>query len=141
MKSLLATVLLLSLCSCDMLSKQKQAEFSPQSATELFDLQSKCSAMGEKLMQDYPGSDMTQQVSHYNAKDNRCYVKLTVRMVDIYLYYGQTGEVLAAEEYSSNKGIGSVYDVSLKKALGDKQNGLVSVGDLINSMVATDRKP
>jgi len=63
--------LLLVLCSCDRLSKkndagQKQPEEAPSfralSATELFDLQSRCTLMGEKIMQEsHIGTAMTQQ--------------------------------------------------------------------------------
>jgi hypothetical protein len=77
----LTVIALLLLCSCDRLSKQKRPEataspYCVPSATELFDLQSKCTAMGEKVLQEnLVGTALTkEQVSHYNPKDNRCYV-------------------------------------------------------------------
>ncbi|MDR3714374.1 MAG: hypothetical protein P4L51_16280 [Puia sp.] len=166
MKSMLATVLLLSLCSCDMLPKQKQAEqkqaeaapsFRPPSATELFDLQSKCTAMGDKILEENViGNALTHdQVSHYNPKDNRCYVKLTVQTGDLStprdkyieddsLYDGQSKEMLAFVNHKGNSKSGMVFDTSLQKIMEDKKQADLdydAIDDLMNSFVATDRKP
>jgi hypothetical protein len=162
MKRLLATALLLCLCSCDRLTKQKLPEdaaspFRVPTASELFDLQSKCSAMGEKLMQDnLIGSDETQsQVSHYNPKDNRCYVKLSVSTANLsaprekyveddYLIDGQSKEQLAYLLVKGEKKTGMALDSSLQTLMQDKKQSFTdadAVSDLMDSFVATDRKP
>jgi hypothetical protein len=79
--------------------------------------------MGEKALQNnFIGNALTQeQVSHYNPKDNRCYVKLSVHTADLttprenyieydYLYDGQSNEMLAD---------------TIQK--GEKHSGLVSL--------------
>ena len=91
----------------DSLSYQK-----PPSATELFELRSKCAALGEKILRENViGSALTQsEVSHYDPKTARCYVELTVQNADItnptitstYLYDGQTKELLAFAQIEKN---------------------------------------
>ena len=160
MKSLLVTtVLLLSLCSCNMTPKPKPeaASFRTPSATELFDLQSKCTAMGKKIMEDnIIGNALTQeQVSHYNPKDNRCYVKLTVSTADLttprdkyrqddYLEDGQTNEMLASVTHNGDSKSAMVFDSSLQKLMHDKNQSSTdfdAVSDLMDSFVTTERKP
>jgi len=116
-KRLMVTALLLFLCSCDTPPKPIPSDvaastFRAPSATELFDLQSKCTVIGQKIMEDnLIGNALTQeQVSHYNPKDNRCYVRLTVHTANLAqprekyteedsLYDGQVGEMLAYVSY------------------------------------------
>jgi hypothetical protein len=160
MKRLTVTALLLLLCSCDRLSKQKQPEaassYRAPSATELFDLQSKCTAMGEKVLEgNFIGNALTQeQVSHYNPKDNRCYVKLSVSTADLttprenyieddYLYDGQSKEILADTFVKGDKKSGMVFDSSLRKLLQEKKQSdtdFDAISDLIDSFVATERR-
>lgn len=160
MKRLTATALLLLLCSCGP-SKEKHPEepalFRTPSATELFDLQSKCSAMGEKVLEgNIIGNALTQeQVSHYNPKDNRCYVKLTVSTADltkprenyiedVYLNDGQSTELLADVFYKGEKKSGMVNDSSLLKLMQEKKQSNTdadAISDLIDSFVSTDRRP
>jgi hypothetical protein len=162
MKRLTVTALLLLLCSCDRLSKSKQPEpaaslFRAPTATELFDLQSKCSAMGEKILQDnIIGNALTQeQISHYNPKDNRCYVKLSVSTADLtkpredtreddYLEDGQTNEMLANWTRRGETKSGMVFDSNLQKLMQEKKQSdtdAEAISDLIDSFVATDRRP
>src|SRR5471030_1138476 len=78
-------------------------------ATEVFNLRSKCAELGEKLMnKNIIGNALAQeQVSHYDPRANRCYVKLSVHTADLahirdtfasWLYDGQTGEMLGWSE-------------------------------------------
>jgi hypothetical protein len=86
----------------------------PPSATEVFHLRSECARLGEKILDgNLIGPALTQsQLSHYDPKTNRCYVKLTVNRADSFkpyyegsfLYDGQTGELLAAYEIDRAKG-------------------------------------
>ncbi len=159
MKRLTIAALLL-LSSCDM-TKKKQPEiaspFRTPSATELFDLQSKCTAMGQKVLQsNVIGAALTQeQVSHYNPKDNRCYVRLTVSTADLtaprdkyiqdtYLEDGQSGEILADTFVKGETKSGIVFDASLQKIMQEKKQSstdFYAIRDLIDSFVATDRRP
>lgn len=161
MKRLTITTLLLSLCACDTASKPKQPEAAPSyrvpSATELFDLQSKCTAMGEKVLEgNFIGNALTQdQVSHYNPKDNRCYVRLTVStadlttprenyMEDVYLEDGQSGELLAHIFVKGEKMGGMIHDSDLLKIMQEKKQSntdFYAISDLIDSFVASERKP
>src|SRR5207253_8552320 len=52
----------------------------PISATEVFNLRSKCAELGEKIMKNTVIGDelKKEQLSHYEPKTNRCYVRLTV---------------------------------------------------------------
>jgi hypothetical protein len=163
MKRLTVIALTLFVCSCDKAPQQKQPEtvptpspFRAPTATELFELQSKCTVLGEKIMRENViGSALTQQqTSHYNPKDNRCYVKLDVSTADLttpsekyiedeYLYDGQSNEMLAALTYQGEKKSGIVYDSSLEKLMQEKKQSTENfdaVRDLIDSFVATDRR-
>lgn len=157
---IVTTALLLSLCSCNTTPKPKPDEastFRAPSATELFDLQSKCSLLGAKILEgNFIGKALTQeQVSHYNPKDNRCYVKLTVSSADLmtppdkytddnFLYDGQSKEMLAYATGTGQKKASMVFDVSMKKILQEKKESdsdFYAVNELIDSFVATERKP
>jgi hypothetical protein len=149
-------------CSCDRLSKPTQPVeppplFRTPSATELFDLQSKCTAMGEKVMEgNVIGNALTQeQVSHYNPKDNRCYVKLDVHTANLttpredymdsdYLYDGQSREMLAYISTRGDKRVGRIWDSGLLKLMQEKKQSdtdVDAISDLIDSFAATDRRP
>ncbi len=102
------------------------------------------------------GNALTQeQVSHYNPKDNRCYVKLIVHTQDLttprknyieddYLEDGQSGEMLADTFFKDEKKSGIVFDSSLQKLMRDKKQSDTdadAISDLIDSFVATERRP
>jgi hypothetical protein len=89
-----------------------EARNLPPTATEAFHLQSECAEMGKKILENDPlyqkeKADMEQgkrpeydvtQLAHYNAKDNHCYVEMTLNDRSgeaLFLYDGQTGELLA----------------------------------------------
>jgi hypothetical protein len=89
----------------------------PPTAAERFHLQSECVEMGEKVLENnlayqmekldmeqgkVPKDDVTQ-LAHYNAKDNHCYVELSLHDTGEHMKYamrevydGQTGELLAS---------------------------------------------
>jgi hypothetical protein len=80
----------------------QERDFRPPSATEVFNLRSRCAELGENILDQQPFKSRTfpSQVSRYDPRTNRCYVELTVLTDDIntlhrYLYDGQTKEMLA----------------------------------------------
>jgi hypothetical protein len=90
----------------DAKSEPDEPTFRKPSATEIFDLRSRCADAAKKIMSDNTiGAALAQdQVSHYDPKSNRCYVELTVHIADLahfddhlsrYLFDGQTEEILA----------------------------------------------
>jgi hypothetical protein len=80
--------------------------YKPPTAAEVFELRSKCAALGEKLIENHPvGSALAHdQVSRYDPKTNRCYVELNVQPADVSkrgtdyfsrsVFDGQTSEML-----------------------------------------------
>lgn len=128
-------------------------------ATEVFDLRSKCAALGEKILEDNKKAleddiDVTQdQVSHYNPETNHCYVKLVVLATDRktpreknisheYLYDGQTKEMLAYVYLDGNQRSGHVFSESLYKFVhSTDMPSYEETSDLINKFVAEDRRP
>jgi hypothetical protein len=82
------------------------SSFQALTATEVFNLRSKCAELGERRMNDFakehPG-DQIHRASHYDPGTNRCFVELNTMLNDhaggsIFwrvLYEGETGEMLA----------------------------------------------
>jgi len=114
--SALIAVCLLAACS----SKQPLSSAAPThqlpTATEVFNLRSKCAKLGQQILDNNViGSALTQSVvSNYNEKTDRCYVELTVQTADLtqsnqimeqYLFDGQTKEMLAVAK--DDKGVKS----------------------------------
>ena len=124
-------------------------------ATEVFDLRSKCAVLGDKVMsENYIGSALTHnQISHYNPETNHCYVKLEVSTADLttpkerfirdeYLYDGQTKESLAYAYWDGNQKSAMIFSDSLKKFVHDPTLPTYEETDnLIDQFVAEDRKP
>jgi hypothetical protein len=99
--------------ACQKTSPPKPATDEPAfrkpTATEVFNLRSKCAELGEKILnENVIGAALAQeQVSHYDPSSSRCYVKLSVHTADLahirdtftsYLYDGQTGQMLGWSE-------------------------------------------
>lgn len=95
--------------------------FRSPTATEVFNLRSKCAELGDKILKNtVAGSELTKnQVSRYDPKTNRCYVQLTVWNANLpkgdeyfhqYLYDGQTGQVLAAIHREKGTRYGDIYN-------------------------------
>lgn len=93
-------------------------------ATEVFNLRSKCAELGQKIMENNNiGIALTQDVvTHYDPVTNRCYAELDVNMADLSkfdeynsrtLYDGQTAEMLAHIERKKGQKTAYVKDGSL----------------------------
>ena len=111
-------------------------------ATEIFDLRSKCARLGDKIMEDNViGPALTQSVvSNYNPQTNRCYVELTVHMADlskfdeIYfrsVYDGQTGEMLAWARKDKGKESGFFGGVVLSGTQSDYNAAQLRMSELM----------
>jgi hypothetical protein len=147
----------LLLASCGGKSSSERTITSPApsttptpTATEVFHLRSECAQLGQKILHDsIVGVALTKdQVSHYDAKTNRCYVEVTVQTADltksmeyyaIYLYDGQTGEMLATARMEKGKKTGVVFGVSPPD--GHDPDGFWNQAtDFINRKMEDDRK-
>jgi hypothetical protein len=127
----------------------QQRAFQLPTATEVFNLRSKCTALGEKIMEEnLIGSALTQsQVSHYNPQTNRCYVELTVQTADLQkanyysrsLFDGQTKEMLAFARVEKGIESGIVYDRQNKPAPLTNE-GWVEASNYMDQMMADDRR-
>lgn len=112
-------------------------------AMEIFNLRSKCAALGKKMSEDKGGED----ISHYDPKINRCYVQLSNSM-DTNLYDGQTGELLAVAVIKSiyngkRDEWGMIYDDQYKAPLSVPYNGekeYDTAKAYIDERMADDRK-
>ena len=97
------------LCACNREPPAKtsadEPTFSKPTASEVFNLRSRCAELGRRILtENVIGPALAQtQTTHYNPKTNRCFVELDVFSGDttkprdinnIYLYDGQTGELL-----------------------------------------------
>jgi len=138
---------LVSICGCQKAPPPAKADdkpaFLPPTATEIFNLRSKCADLGEKLLQaDLIGPTLAHEAtSRYDPKTNRCYVRIDIHMADLtrydelyssYLYDGQTGEMLAwiKSQNGKNTGFSSIG--------GD--SGYDGAIMIINNMMYDDRK-
>lgn len=141
-------VVLLAASTYSALAQQRTQQLP--TATEAFNLRSKCAALGEQILEsNVIGSALTQsQVSHYEPRTNRCYVELTIQTADMtkpmnylnrVLYDGQTKEMLAFSRIEKGTKSGNVFDrqhqaTSLQNAGWDDANAY------IDEMMADDRK-
>ncbi len=125
------------------LKSEEKPAFQPPTATEVFNLSSKCAELGEKIMEGNAiGIALAQsQISHFDPKTNRCYVELDVHMADLskfdddngrYLYDGQTGEMLAWSRSTRGKKTGFV--------VGPGAGGFDAANTKIDDLMADDRK-
>jgi hypothetical protein len=156
---------MLALCACQEpksaseTSKPKSAQ-PPASnrlptASEVFELRTKCAALGERIRdENFIGSALAQEeVSRYSPEANRCYVRLDVHTADLgtppekfishtYLFDGQTRELLASLTAEGGKQFGQLFDDSLKEMahdpIGPSSN---EVTEIINKFMAEDRRP
>jgi hypothetical protein len=145
----LAIVLLL-VCGCQkkMAPKHEPQGFRMTGAAELFDLESKCNFMGQKVLENKAmGPTVSQsQVSHYNSADNRCYVQLRSAengLSSRSLFDGQTGEELASIYCKDRwKCSADVTDESLKHMVKDPDTpSEFEVQNLMDKFVHADRNP
>ena len=126
------------------------ATFRSPTATEVFNLRSKCAELGEKMMKNaVTGDELTKnQVSHYDPKTNRCYVQLTIWNAnpakgDEYyhqdLYDGQTGQLLAAIRREKGTRYGDIYN-SPSPMNGTSDELYLDASIFISKMMADDRQ-
>jgi hypothetical protein len=120
-------------------------------ATEAFNLRSRCAELGQKVLEDkIRGNNeaIISQASRYDPRTNRCYVDLIVRTVDPtrppslfhrFLFDGQTKEMLAeASIYNDNKR-GQVLDKHHIRKNSDN-DGWDDAKQYIDQMMAEDRR-
>jgi hypothetical protein len=90
----------------------QERQYRLPTATEVFQLRSACGELGYQLAKRkvVPAGHYQAHASRYDPKTNRCFVRLMVTTdppkvddyLDVYLYDGQSNEMLAAA--SSHKG-------------------------------------
>lgn len=147
----IAIVMLAVGCKKEPLTHNSASEsvFTKPTASELFNLRSKCVEIGNKIAIDkadkFVGSDIVQEhSSHFDIKTDRCYVELDEKMgdpakfLDYYsqaLYDGQTGELLAIasvdrDKKSSTNSLGALVSQDYDSTKG-----------AIDSLMADETKP
>lgn len=120
-------------------------------ASEVFELRSKCAALGDKMMsENVIDPALAQEVnSHYNPSTNRCYVELDVHNADLsapkyklskFLYDGQTSELLATlTTIGTERQAGMVFD-PMHKSTNSANAGFDDADDYIASRMSDDRQ-
>ena len=148
----LAVLLISSGCQKSSLpiSSVDAPSFRSPTATEIFNLRSKCAELGEKIMKNTViGAElMKDQLSHYEPKTNRCYVRLTIWNAHLgkqgedfqqYLFDGQTGQTLAAIRRENGVKSGDIYS-DPSPAQGNSDEMYVDASIFISQMMADDRQ-
>jgi nitrate reductase alpha subunit len=129
--------------------------FQSPTATEVFNLRSKCAELGEKIMKNTALRDELKrdelkkdQLSRYDPKTNRCYVQLTVWNANLakgddyfqrYLYDGQTGQVLAAMRREHGVRSGDIY-IDPSPLSGNPDELYLDASLFISKTMADDRQ-
>jgi hypothetical protein len=124
--------------------------FRSPTATEVFDLRSKCADLGEKIMKNTAIADALakDQLSHYEPKTNRCYVQLTVQNPNPakrneyfrqYLFDGQTGQVLAEIRREKGTRSGDIY-IDPSPLNGNSDELYVDASIFIRKMMTDDAR-
>jgi hypothetical protein len=124
--------------------------FRSPTATEVFNLRSKCAELGEKIMEKTVVGDALKkdQVSHYEPKTNRCYVQLTIWNANLTngeenfeqsLVDGQTGQVLAAIRREKAAKSGHIY-VDPSPLNGNSDELYLDTSTFIREMMEDDRQ-
>jgi hypothetical protein len=124
--------------------------FRAPTATEVFDLRTKCAELGEKIMKNTAArADLKkEELSHYEPKTNRCYVRLTLWNGNVgkgdedfqqYLYDGQTGQMLAAIRRQNGVKSGDIYS-DPPPSQGGPEEMYVDASIFISQMMADDRQ-
>ena len=119
-------------------------------ATEVFNLRSKCAELGEKIMKTTVVDNALKkdQLSHYDPKTNRCYVQLTVwnanptngdENFQRYLFDGQTGQVLAAIRHEKGTRSGDIY-IDPSPLNGNPDELYLDASMFISKMMEDDRQ-
>jgi hypothetical protein len=97
----------------------QQRDFQPPTATEVFNLRTKCVQLAEKMLENLAhGPAITAwQASHYDPQTNHCYVQMTTQNIEdqnkstsVNLYDGQTEDLLAFIKIERGRKAGIVFD-------------------------------
>lgn len=124
--------------------------FRSPTATEVFNLRSKCAELGEKILKNTVVADdlKKEELSHYEPKANRCYVRLTVWNANLgkgeeyfqqYLFDGQTGQILAAIRRENGVRSGDIYS-DPSPAQGNSDEMYLDASIFISQTMADDRQ-
>lgn len=123
--------------------------FRSPTASEVFNLRSKCAELGDKILKNTDIADALKkdQVSHYEPKTNRCYVQLTVWNPDLSksdyfqesLLDGQTGQVLAAIHREKGVRSGEI-SIDPSPLNGNPDELYVDASMFISKMMEDDRQ-
>ena len=129
----------------------QQGDFRLPTATEVFNLRSRCAELGQKILEGMVRGNneaIISQASRYDARTNRCYVDLIVRTIDPtkppnlfhrYLFYGQTKEILAEASIYNDRKQGQVLDKQ-HNPTSSTDNGWDDARQYIDQMMAEDRR-
>jgi hypothetical protein len=131
-------------------SSMEAPSFRSPTATEVFNLRSKCAELGEKIMTNAVVRDdlKKEELSHYEPKTNRCYVRLTVSNANLgkgdeyfqqYLFDGQTGQMLAAMRRENGVKSGDIYS-DPSPAQGNSDEMYLDASIFISQTMADDRQ-
>jgi nitrate reductase alpha subunit len=148
----LSVVLFFSSCqkSPALIPSVDAPSFRSPTATEVFNLRSKCAELGEKILKNTVIGDALKkdQLSHYEPKTNRCYVQLTVWNANLAkgdeyfqqdLLDGQTGQVLAAIRRKNGLRSGDI-SIDPSPLNGNSDELYVDASMFISKMMADDRQ-
>jgi hypothetical protein len=123
--------------------------FRSPTATEVFDLRSKCAERGERILKNAVAADALKkdQVSRYDPKTNRCYVQLTIgnpnatgeENFERSLLDGQTGQVLATIRRQKGTRSGIVY-IDPSPLNGNSDELYLDASMFIDEMMVDDRQ-
>jgi len=124
--------------------------FRSPTATEVFNLRSKCAELGEKIMEKTIAGNALKkdELSHYEPKTNRCYVQLTIsnpnpttgdENFEQSLIDGQTGQVLAEIRRQKGTKSGRIY-VDPSPLNGNSDELYLDTSAFIKEMMEDDRQ-
>ena len=113
-------------------------------------MRSKCAELGEKILKDtVVAADLKrEELSHYEPKTNRCYVRLTVWNASLgkgeeylhqYLFDGQTGQMLAAARRENGVRTGDIYS-DPPPSQGNSDEMYLDASIFISQTMADDRQ-
>jgi hypothetical protein len=121
-----------------------QPYFRPPTATELFNLRSRCAALGEKFLDELViGSALTKSAtSRYDPRTNHCYGDVVTQSIADNSYFNrslfdlQTSELLAFAKEEKGKKVGMVFG-----RMSDMRNdlGFSDANEFIDKMMREDR--
>ena len=120
----------------------QQPYFQPPTATKLFNLRSRCAALGDKFLDDLlVGPHIRKSItSHYSPRTNHCYGDLVTQNIvghsysNRSLYDLQTGDLLAFAKTENGKQAGIIFG----RPPGD-DTGFSDANEYIDRLMQEDR--